>query len=83
MRTSNSWYRSWHTCIIATVEAEVHSSSVSVVYAERLRIVFSKAASAKEGLHGTQGTPSVSATAARLEPHIARSPSWYKVLIAQ
>ena len=44
MRASNSWHRSWHTCVIATVEAELRSSSVSVVYVERLRIVFLKAA---------------------------------------
>ena len=49
MRTSNSWYRSWHTCVIATVEAEVCSSSMNIVYVERLRIVFSKAPLQKRG----------------------------------
>ena len=57
MCTSNSWYRSWHTCVIATVEPEVHRSCVSV-----LCIVFSKAAPSKDGFHGTHGTPSGSAT---------------------
>ena len=38
-----------HTCVIATVEAEVRSSSVGVVYVVRLRIVFSKAALQKRG----------------------------------
>ena len=41
---------------IATVEAEVRSSSVSVVYVVHLRIVFSKAA-LQEGFHGTHGHP--------------------------
>ena len=50
--------------VIATVEVEVRSSSVSVVYVVRLRIVFSKAALQKRGFHGT---PSGSATA--LEVH--------------
>ena len=35
--------------VIATVEVEVHSSSVSVVYAVRLGIVFLKAALQKRG----------------------------------
>ena len=38
-----------HTCVIATDEADMCSSSVSVVYAERLRIVFSKAALKNRG----------------------------------
>ena len=37
------------TCVIATVEAEVRSSSVSVVYLVRLRLVFSKAALQNRG----------------------------------
>ena len=40
---------SWHTCVIATVEAKVHSSSVGVVYVVRLHIVFSKAALQERG----------------------------------
>ena len=36
-------------CVIAILEAEVRSSSVSVVYIVRLRIVFSKAALQKRG----------------------------------
>ena len=37
------------TCVIATVETEVRSFSVSVVYVVRLRIVFWKAALQKWG----------------------------------
>ena len=49
-------------CVIATVEAEVHNSSVSIVYVVHLHIVFSKAVLQKRGFHGTHGTPSGSAT---------------------
>ena len=36
-------------CVIATVEAKVHSSSVGVVYVVCLHIVFSRAALQKRG----------------------------------
>ena len=49
-------------CVIGTVEVEVRSSSVSVLYVVCLHIVFSKAALQKRGFHGTHGTPSGSAT---------------------
>ena len=38
-----------HMCVIGTVEVEVRSSSVSVLYVVCLRIVFSKAALQKRG----------------------------------
>ena len=46
----HSWYGSWHTCIIATVEAELCSFNVThIVYVVHLHIVFSKAALQKRG----------------------------------
>ena len=36
-------------CVIGTVEAEVHSSNVSILHVVRLHIVFSKAALQKRG----------------------------------
>ena len=52
MRASNSWYMkllSWHRGSYCNCEAKVRSSSVSVVYVVRLRIIFSKAALQKRG----------------------------------
>ena len=65
-------------CVIATVEAEVCSSSVSIVYVVRLCIVFSKAALPKRGFHGTHGTPSGSAAGSTFHVMVL---SGYKSLV--
>ena len=58
---SNSWCRSWCMCVIATVQAEVCSSSVSIVHVVGLCIVFRR--QPFEARHGTHWTPSGFATA--------------------
>jgi len=64
MRASNSWYRNEVTRVrYCYCEAEVRSSSVSVVYVVRLRTVFSKAALQKRSsIEPMEPTPSGSAT---------------------
>ena len=45
-------------CVIATVEAKVHSSSVSIVLRSTFAHSIFEGSPSKEGFHGTHETPS-------------------------
>ena len=65
-------------CIIATVEAEVRSSSVSIVVRDTFAHSIFEGSPSKEGFHGTHGTPSGSAAGSTFHVMIL---SGYKSLV--
>ena len=56
MHVSDSWYKSWHTCVIATVKLKCVVQCELSVRSTFVHSIFGGSPS-KEGFHGTHGTP--------------------------